>query len=55
MSYIGQKHYGQKAVVGISWNFGQAKQSRQRKVGNLEEASRISGAGSGSSISTGSN
>lgn len=53
ISYIGQKYYGQKAVLGLSWNFGQAKQTRQRKVGNLEEASRIGGAGSGSSISTG--
>jgi len=55
ISYIGQKYYNQKAVVGLSWNFGQAKQGRQRKVGNLEEASRIGGSsnGSGTGISTG--
>jgi hypothetical protein len=45
-SYIGQKYYGRKFHVGLSWRFGKARQARVRNVGNIEEASRISG-GSG--------
>jgi iron complex outermembrane recepter protein len=43
-SYIGQKYHGRKLHIGLSWSFGQARQSRSRNVGNIEEASRI-GAG----------
>ena len=45
-SYIGQKYYCRKFHVGLSWRFGKARQARVRNVGNIEEASRISG-GSG--------
>lgn len=53
ISYIGQQYYNQKAVIGLSWNFGQAKHVRQRKVGNLEEASRLGGSGNGIGTGTG--
>lgn len=48
-SYLVQKYYSQSAQVGLSWNFGQAHQTRYRKVGDLEEASRV-GSGSGGGI-----
>ena len=44
-SFIGQKYYAQKVRVGLSWNFGKAHQTRARKVGDLEEASRIGNSG----------
>ena len=40
-----QKYYSQKLVFDLTWNFGKAHQTRQRKVGVLDELSR---AGSGS-------
>lgn len=40
-----QKYYSQKLVFDLTWNFGTAHQTRQRKVGVLDEMSR---AGSGS-------
>lgn len=42
-SYIGQKYYSQVAHVGLTWRFGKAQQTRVRKVGNIDEASRIGG------------
>lgn len=42
-----QKFYNQKLSFDITWNFGKAqKPSKSRKVGNLEEMSRV-GSGSG--------
>lgn len=46
-SFLVQKYYNQSAQVGLSWNFGQAHQTRYRKVGDLEEASRVGGGGGG--------
>jgi len=43
-SVISQKYYSQKAIFDITWNFGKAQQTRSRKVGNLDEMSRV-GAG----------
>ena len=40
-----QKYYNQKLVFDLTWNFGTAHKTRQRKVGVLDEMSR---AGSGS-------
>lgn len=40
-----QKYYSQKLVFDLTWNFGTAHKTRQRKVGVLDEMSR---AGSGS-------
>ena len=40
-----QKYYTQKLIFDLTWNFGKAHQTRQRKVGVLDELSR---AGSGS-------
>ena len=45
-SYIGQKYYGRRLHLGLSWHFGKAQQTGRRNVGNIEEASRI-GSGSG--------
>ena len=45
-SFIGQKYYSQMLHIGLSWRFGKAQQARSRKVGNIDEASRI-GTGSG--------
>lgn len=42
-SYIGQKYYAQVLRVGLSWRFGKAQQTRSRKVGDIDEASRIGG------------
>ena len=42
-SYIGQKYYSQVARIGVSWRFGKAQQMRSRKVGSIDEASRIGG------------
>lgn len=47
ISNIGQKYYTQKVLLDITWSFGKAKQTRQRKVGNLEEMSRTGGSGLG--------
>lgn len=44
-SCIGQKYYNQKVKIGVMWNFGQAQRTRYRRVGSLDEASRM---GSGS-------
>lgn len=46
-SFLVQKYYNQSAQVGLSWNFGQAHQTRYRKVGDLEEASRVGSGGGG--------
>ena len=40
-----QTFYTQKLIFDLTWNFGKAHQTRQRKVGVLDELSR---AGSGS-------
>ncbi|MBQ0015982.1 MAG: outer membrane beta-barrel protein [Bacteroidales bacterium] len=41
-SHYTQKYLIQKVSVGIQWNFGTAqKPLKQRKVGNLDEASRV--------------
>ena len=42
-SYIGQKYYSQVARIGVSWRFGTVRQTRSRKVGSIDEASRIGG------------
>lgn len=47
VSNIGQKYYTQKVGVDVTWSFGKAKQSRQRKVGDLEEMSRAGSSGLG--------
>jgi len=45
-----QKYYTQKASLGITWNFGKAQSPmKQRKVGEMEEMSRV-GSGNGASI-----
>ena len=44
-SSITQKYYNQKVKIGVMWNFGQAQRTRYRKVGSLDETSRL---GSGS-------
>ena len=44
-SFIRQQYYSQAVTAGLTWSFGQAHQTRYRKVGDLEEASRV---GSGS-------
>lgn len=41
-----QDIFMRKAVLGVSWNFGKAQQSRRRNVGNLEEAARAGKSGS---------
>lgn len=46
-SFLVQKYYNQSARIGLSWNFGQAHQTRYRKVGELEEASRVGSGGGG--------
>ena len=46
-SYIGQKYYYQKVRIGAAWSFGKAQQTKYRKVGNLEEASRVSSGSNG--------
>ena len=51
-SVMKQKYYSQCFHVGLSWNFGHAQQTRYRKVGQLDEASR-SGGGSSSGIGGG--
>jgi len=43
--YIGQKYYSRKAIFDITWNFGKAQQTKTRKVGNLDEISRVGGNG----------
>lgn len=48
-----QKFYQQKVKLGIVWNFGQAQKTRYRKVGNLDEASRMGGSGGGMGVSAG--
>ena len=40
-----QKYYNQKLIFDLTWNFGTSHQTRHRKVGVLDEASRT---GSGS-------
>ncbi len=42
-SFIGQKYYSQVAHIGLTWRFGKAQQTRARKVGGIDEASRIGG------------
>ena len=42
-SFIGQKYYSQVAHIGLTWRFGKARQTRARKVGGIDEASRIGG------------
>ena len=42
-AYISQKYYSQVAHVGLTWRFGKAQQTRYRKVGGIDEASRIGG------------
>lgn len=42
-SFIGQKYYSQVAHIGLTWRFGKAQQTRARKVGSIDEASRIGG------------
>lgn len=42
-SFIGQKYYSQVAHIGLTWRFGKARQTRARKVGSIDEASRIGG------------
>ena len=39
------KYYNQMVKIGVMWNFGQAQRTRYRKVGSLDETSRL---GSGS-------
>lgn len=39
---MAQRPYEQKVLLNLSWSFGKAGQTRQRKVGNLEEMSRAS-------------
>lgn len=39
--YLGQKYYRCKAIVDLTWNFGQAQSTKARKVGNLDEMSRV--------------
>lgn len=42
VSYYDQYYLAQKVSVGLQWNFGAAqKPLRQRKVGNIDEASRV--------------
>lgn len=36
-----QKFSNQKILLGVSWTFGKAENLKQRKVGNLEELSRV--------------
>lgn len=42
-SVIRQKYYSQVAHIGLTWRFGKAQQTRARKVGSIDEASRIGG------------
>lgn len=42
-AYIRQKYYSQVAHIGLTWRFGKAQQTRSRKVGGIDEASRIGG------------
>lgn len=46
-SFLVQKYCSQSFEVGLTWNFGQAHQTRIRKVGDLEEAARIGSGGGG--------
>lgn len=46
-SSIAQKYYGQKVLLNLTWSFGKSVQTRQRKVGNLEEMSRAGSSGLG--------
>ena len=47
ISTMKQKLHDQRIVVGLSWSFGSGSKSRQRKVGTLDETSRISTQGAG--------
>lgn len=47
---INQRFNTQKLLVNITWSFGKAQQTKARKVGNLEEISRV-GSGQGTGIS----
>ncbi len=51
-SELTQKYYNQKVKLGLTWNFGQAQYTKHRKVGSLDESSRLGG-GSGSGIGGG--
>ena len=46
ISFLNQNYLVQRVTVGLTWSFGKSSSTRQRKVGNLEEASRTGG-GSG--------
>ena len=50
--FIDQKFSGQNIRVSFSYSFGQAKASKRRNVGNLEESSRIGESSGGISTST---
>lgn len=45
-STINQKNYMRRVGIGLSWNFGQSQNRRARKVGSLDESSRLGGSGS---------
>lgn len=51
--HLNQKYNNQKVLLNLSWNFGKAQQTRARKVGNLEEISRIGGGGGNAGVSGG--
>lgn len=42
-----QNFYNQKVTVGLSYNFGKATYRKYRKVGDLEEGSRVGGSSGG--------
>ncbi|MCQ2115118.1 MAG: TonB dependent receptor [Bacteroidales bacterium] len=46
-SVMNQRFLMQKVKLGLQWNFGQAQRTKYRKVGSLEESSRLGGSGFG--------
>ena len=50
--FIDQRFHQQNIRVSFSYSFGQAKASKRRNVGNMEESSRIGESSSGISTST---
>lgn len=47
LTHLVQRQYVQKILLDLTWSFGTAKQTRQRKVGAFEEMSRTGSSGIG--------
>lgn len=49
-SQLRQKFLDQKVKLGLTWTFGKAQAVKYRKVGSIDESSRLGGSGGGSGI-----